>query len=96
MIVKVFGFLAVVIFTVIVHTATVVFEPEIARDIALEQFESSDVAVQKMRAYESGKGYTFMLVDLAIPLAAVCLWGGDVARFSKRFIRKVISEGGVS
>ena len=82
--IKTIAFLFICVVVALVHMALVSVEPEFARDIALQQFESSDAPVQQLRAYQVGKGYMFSVVDLLIPCSFIVLFGWDIYEYFKK------------
>lgn len=60
------------------HFGVGIFEPELQRDVALRQLESSDAARQQMRAYESGRKMVLYAIDVSLPIAFIILFGTDI------------------
>lgn len=81
---KLFVFVIVVAIVCASHFAVTTFDPEVGTSIAVQQMQSDDAARETMRAYEAGKRSIFTMFDLAIPVAAVALFGGDFLAWTRR------------
>lgn len=65
-----------------------IYEPEVSRDAAVAQMQHSDDAVQQHRAVDLLK-HDLDWAWIAVPIAAVALFGGDVVRFCSQRERSV-------
>lgn len=66
-----------------------IYEPEISRDAAMAQMQPSDDAVQQHRAVDLLK-HDLDWAWIAVPIAFVALFGGEIGRSLSQRKRKVI------
>lgn len=75
--------LYVIVACAAVTVARDVYEPEVIRDAAIAQMQPNDESVQTHRALDRAK-HALDWVWVAVPVAAVLLFGGDVVRVATR------------